>query len=324
LLACVSPNIALGPQEAQAPSTNSATSVSRPVTSNYKIGPDDEITIYAPYADDISNKRFRIEKSGDVSLPNKYVGRIHAEGLTVEELAVIIKKRLAEIIKSPEVVVRVETPKSQPVVVFGKVNSGGGTVQLEGGMTLLEVLTKVGGLANDAGSQITIQRLIENGPVPLPNAVNDERYSTAQVSVAALTNGIRPEVNIQLMPHDYISVPRADFVYIIGGVMKPGGYALNEKKVVSLIQLLGFAGGQTPTAKLKSAVIYRQLADGSHMSIEVNVADAKKLKSGKPEVMLQADDILEIPDSLVRGTVRRTFDQAVSTLTGVAIYRPFY
>src|SRR5215831_20450707 len=94
LLACVSPNIALGPQEAQAPSTNSATSISRPLSANYKIGPDDEITIYAPYADDISNKRFRIEKSGDVSLPNKYAGRIHAEGLTVEELAVIIKKRL--------------------------------------------------------------------------------------------------------------------------------------------------------------------------------------------------------------------------------------
>jgi len=219
--------------------------------------------------------------------------------------------------------VRVENPRSQPVTVFGKVNSPQ-EVQLEGGKTLLEVITKAGGFTNDAGSQIKITRLIEFGTIPLANAVNDDRVSTAQVSIEALQNFTRPEENIRLMPHDIIVVPRADIVYVIGGVMKPGGYALNENKTISLIKLLGYTGGTTQTAKVKNATIFRELPDKSHISIEVNIAEARKLKPGKPEIILQADDILDIPDSLVKGTVRRTFEQAVSSITGVAIYRPFY
>jgi polysaccharide biosynthesis/export protein len=323
LLACAQPNIALAPAGAQATSVvNVSPSIPRPSLPNYKLGPDDEIIIYAPYAEELSNKRFRIEKSGDVILPNP-VGRVYAEGRTVEELAADIAKKLAVIIRSPDVVVRVDQPRSQPVTIFGSVNTPG-EVQLEGGKTLVDVLSKAGWFRNDAGSRVKITRLIENGPIPLPNSINDQQYSIAEVSVSSLQNGTRPEENIRLLPHDVIAVPRADIVYIVGGVLKPGGYALNEMKTISLIALLGQAGGTTPTAKTKSATIFRKLPDGSHTSLEVNIVDEKKLKPGKPELMLQADDILDIPDSLVKGTVRRTFDQAVSSIIGIAIYRPFY
>jgi len=322
VLTCASPKLALGPQQEQAPSANSAPSVSRPASPNYKLGPDDVVTVYAAYAEYINGRQYRISKSGDVSFPDP-VGVIHAQGMTAENLAAEIEKRQAETIRRPDVQVKVETQASQPITVTGAVNTPT-DVQLEGGKSLLEVLTKVGWFRGDAGSKIRITRLIENGPIPLANAVNDDRYSVAEVSVKAIETGNPPEENVRLMPHDVIYVNKADLVYVIGGVIKPGGFALDERKTVSLIQLQGFFGGFTPTAKLKNAVIYRQLPDGSHMTIDVNIPEAKKLKPGKPELMLQADDILEIPDSLVRGTVRRTFEQVVSGLTGVAIYRPFY
>lgn len=322
LLACASPNIAVGPQQVQAPSTNSSPSSPRSVSPNYRLGPDDEIVIYAPYWDESSNKRFRVEKSGEILLPSP-VGRVRADSLTVDDLSEVIKKSLATIIKVPEAIVRVESPRSQPVTVVGKVNSPQ-EVQLEGGKTLLEVITKAGGFANDAGPIIRITRLMEYGPIPLSNAVNDDQLSVAEVSVASLNNLTRIEENIRLMPRDTIVVPRADIVWVIGGVVKPGGYALSERKTISLIDLWGQTGGNTPTAKVKNATIFRRLPDGSHTSIEVNIADALKLKPGKPELMLQAEDILNIPDSLMKGTLRRTFEQAVSSITGVAIYRPFY
>jgi len=298
----------------------SAASSPQQSSSNYKLGPDDEIIIYARDADDLSNKKYRIERSGDLNLPTP-LGRIYAAGMTVEELSETVAKKLSAIIKFPDVQIRVESPRSQPVLVLGAV-SAPGEVQLEGGKSLLSVLTKVGWLRNDAGSKIKITRLIENGPIPLPSAVSDERFSVAEVSVMGLQNGERPEENIQLMPHDVIAVQRADIVYVIGGIRQPGGYALNENKAISLIALLGQAHGTTPTAKLNKATLYRRLPEGNHTRIEVDISEAKKLKPGK-EIMLQANDILDIPDSLVKGTLQRTFEQAVSAITGAAIYRPF-
>src|SRR5688572_22023983 len=50
----------------------------------YVLGPNDEITILSVDATEIANRPIRIATSGDINLP--LTGRIHAAGMTVEEL----------------------------------------------------------------------------------------------------------------------------------------------------------------------------------------------------------------------------------------------
>jgi polysaccharide export outer membrane protein len=320
-LACVPWNFALAPIEGQDSAAKPSPADTRQPL-NYRLGPDDEVTIIAIHADDLSNKPFRISKSGDLNLPT--VGSIHAEGMTVEGLVTEVKERLSTLIKVPDVVINVTQFRSQPVTVYGYVASPG-EVQLEGQMTLIEVLAKRGGLSPAHGPRIQIRRQIEMGPIPLPSAVTDGQFSIAEVSALSLEKGSNPVDNIQILPHDFIFIARADFVYVIGSAMKPGAYALDDMKTINLIDLLGRVGGTAPNAAKKNATIYRKLPDGSHTSISVNIDEVKnKVKKGRPQVvMLQAEDILDIPDSYAKGAVRRTLDQALSTVTALAIYRPF-
>src|SRR5271156_2012626 len=76
LVAQNSPDNTLAPAASAAPAKPSA-------PSNSTIGPEDQLTIVALDADEIS-KTWRVNSSGDLDLP--MVGRVHAAGLTSEQL----------------------------------------------------------------------------------------------------------------------------------------------------------------------------------------------------------------------------------------------
>src|SRR5262245_21255716 len=61
-------------------------------TPEYVLGPNDELTINALEAEEISNKPVRVSVGGDLTLP--MVGRIHATGLTVQQLEKELVDRL--------------------------------------------------------------------------------------------------------------------------------------------------------------------------------------------------------------------------------------
>src|SRR5688500_1030097 len=61
---------------------------------NYVLGPNDQILIRAPGADEINEKPFRIDAEGYVNLP--LVGRVRAAGMTVQQLEADLAKRLSE------------------------------------------------------------------------------------------------------------------------------------------------------------------------------------------------------------------------------------
>jgi polysaccharide biosynthesis/export protein len=283
---------------------------------DYVLGPDDEITIFSVQAEEIANKQFRIGTSGDLNIP--LVGRVHAAGLTVEGLQDEINNRLKNYIKEPDAAISVTQSRSQPVSVFGSVAKPG-IVQLEGRKTLIEVLTLAGGLSNDAGSRIKITRMHQYGPIPLPTAKTDGDYSIAEVNANSLRDATEPQDNIQIMPNDVIAVSRADIVYVIGEVRKPGGFVLNDRKNVSLIEALARADGPGVTAAVKDARIIRPVPGSERIEIAVNL-DAV-LKGKAKDVMLQADDILYVPNSYVKGAWRKTLDTTISLTTGMLIYR---
>src|SRR5262245_43849954 len=131
---------------------------------NYVLGPGDEIVLLGVDIDEIANKPVRITTAGDINLP--MVGRVHADGMTIDQLESELVERLSKFIQHPQLGVNVTQFKSQPVNVIGYVNSPG-VIQLEGRKTLFEVLSMAGGPKPDAGYRAKITRKAEWGPIPL-------------------------------------------------------------------------------------------------------------------------------------------------------------
>ena len=74
---------------AQAPVTKPT---NPPPPAEYVLGPDDQITIQVSDVPDISGKPQRVDPNGDLRIP--MVGRIHAGGLTVDQLEAELTTRL--------------------------------------------------------------------------------------------------------------------------------------------------------------------------------------------------------------------------------------
>jgi polysaccharide export outer membrane protein len=302
-------------QPAPAPDTPA----SERVLSHYVLGPGDQITIRALEIDEISDKPVRIETSGLINLP--MAGRLKAGGLTVEQLETELVKRLKTFVQDPQVSVAISEFRSQPVSLLGSVSSPG-VHQLQGRKTLFEVLSLAGGLKPDAGHSIKITRAKEYGRIPLPDARDDStgRYSVASVSVKSVIEARNPRENIPIMPNDVISVPRAEMVYVVGAVKKSGGFVLNERENITVLQALSLAEGADKTASTKQAKILRIAAgQTSRLEIPVNV---KEILAGKAaDVSMGADDILFVPSSAARSAGVRAAEAAIQITTGLVIWR---
>jgi polysaccharide export outer membrane protein len=287
----------------------------------YVLGPDDDITIQALDADEITNKPVRIDTSGNINLP--LVGRLRAAGLTVEQLEAEIAARLRTYIQQPYVTISVTNFRSQPVSVLGAVRNPG-IHQLQGRKTLFEILSMAGGLASEAGHSVKITRQMEWGPIPLPSAATDPtgNYSIAEVKLRAIVEARNPQENILIQPHDIISVPRAELVYVVGQVRRPGGFVLNDRESISILQALAMADGLTTISSAKNARIIRSTAGENRTEIPVNLKSILEGKSS--DVALKADDILFIPTNVAKGVFISTIQTAISAATSAVIYGGMY
>jgi polysaccharide biosynthesis/export protein len=292
------------------------------VRSTYLLGPDDQVEISGRELDESANKPMRIDGDGDIQAP--LVGRVHVSGLTVQQTEQKLDDLLSTYIRDPEVAVRVAEVRSQPVSILGAVNTPG-VHQVQGQKTLLEMLALAGGIRSDAGYSIRITREVEWGCIPLPNAKIDAsgRFSVAEVDLKEIIEAQDPQDNIQVLPHDVISIPKAEMVYVIGEVKRSGGFVLGERQSISVLQALSLAEGLNGTADARHARILRLKQDANQR--EEIAVDVKNVLTGKrPDVALQGNDILFIPGSTGKRAAFRGIEAAIQTGTGLAIWRtPF-
>ena len=289
------------------------------VPSTYTLGPNDQISFLGIDADEIVNRQFRLDSDGDVSLP--MVGRLHAAGLSVRQFEETLNEHLSTYIRDPHVVVTITEFRSQPISVLGAVKSPG-TYQLQGRKTVVEVISLAGGFREDAGNSIKITRELEWGTIPLPNAGIDPlgKFSVGEVRIKEILDAKDPENNILMMPHDVITVPRGELVYVIGEVKKAGGFILSERSNMSVLQALSLAEGSQPTADTRHARILR-LEPGQEQRREIALNLRKILDGTSNDVPLQAGDILFVPGSAAKKAGVRTLEAMVQIGTGLAIWR---
>lgn len=286
--------------------------------STYVLGPDDSINIHAVEAEEI-NGTIRIDMTGNVRLP--LVGRIHAEGLTVDQFQNELVEKLSAYIKQPQISVSITEFHSQPVSIIGEVASPG-THQLQGRKTLIEMISMAGGVKDDAGAKVMITRQSKWGVIPLSSAKVDPsgQVSIAEVNLKDIMDARNPLNNIQIYPYDVITVPRAEVVYLIGEVQKPGSYILRERQSVSVLQALSMAGGPSSRAGTKNARILR-MVPGQTERTEIAVNLKKMLGGQGSDITLMPEDILFVPNNVTKNVVARTAEAALTIGTGLAVYR---
>lgn len=272
---------------------------------NYVLGPNDQVLVRAPQADEINERPFRIDADGNINLP--LLGRIRAGGMTVQELETDLVRRLREYIREPQVIITVTQFRSEPVFFVGAFKNPG-IYPLAGRRTLVEMLTAIGGLQPNASRHIKVTRRAEYGTIPLPSAIDDpeKKISTVEISMGSLRENVNPAEDILLQPYDVISVERAEMVYISGEVGRVGGIELGERDSISVAQALTQSGGFTRDANRNEVRVLRPIESTSRRAeIDVNV---KRILEGKD------NDFPLLPNDLLY--VQRSYKRAFWTVFG--------
>jgi polysaccharide biosynthesis/export protein len=297
----------LRPEDKAAPTAGSSsekTSANNAPTPNpeFKIASGDllEISIFGADFSCGSDKNYcdaRVSGSGDVVLP--LIGSVRVAGLTVAQAEQLIAKRLSqgEFYNSPQVTIMQKEYATQGISVAGEVGKPG-IYPLLGAHTLLQAISAAGGTTVKAGNDVTI---IHKDSPNLPQ----------HADLGSLAGG-----NTPLVPGDTVVVSKAGIVYVVGDVKQPSGIVM-ERSGLTVLKAIAMAQGTNPTADLKDAKILRNTPQGKQ---EIPISIRKIMFDKAPDVELQAEDILFIPNSLAKSAARRSLEAIVQTATGVAIY----
>jgi polysaccharide export outer membrane protein len=284
------------PAQSGAPASSAAAAIED--LSSLRLGAGDLLEVSVYNVPELTTKA-RVGSSGDVYLP--LIDYVHVGDLTVEEAQTMIQKRLEDggFVRSAHVTIFIDESASQGVTILGDVMKPGIYPAL-GNRKLYDLISGAGGFAATAGRRISIIRLHSQTPITvnLPRNLADDLQN-----------------NIEIMPGDTITVPRAPVIYVVGDVGHPAGFLVDNGSL-TVLQALALAGGTNRTAKIGGTRIIHKGPTGM---TETRVPLKKMLEAKAPDINLQADDILFVPLSGARVAAATGFNAAVTAATGLAI-----
>ncbi len=279
-----------------------------------KVGPNDLLWISVADCPELT-RNFRVSADGTLALPLLKQRIQVAEKFPTEIESDLTQALVAdEILVKPVVTVSVAEYRSVPVSVMGAVKHPV-TFQAVGNMTLLDALTKAEGLTLEAGSEILISKR--------PLAQQGESAALVQrIPVKGLMEEANPALNIRLSGGEEIRVPPAGRVYVVGNVKKSGAFPVQDGNDTSVMKVIAMSEGLLPYSN-KEAFIYRREA-GKGNRDEIPIQLGRILDRKAPDVRLQANDILYIPDNKGRRMTAQTIDRiagfGTSTASGLLVF----
>ena len=307
-----------GQQSPAPPSTSDLRNNQDTAHRHARLAIGDVISIRVLDLDEISEHPIRIDDNGAIELP--VAGRLIAAGKTSTQLEAEIRERLRSSLKNPSVTVTVTEFREEPVAVTGEVVSPG-IKQVHGSKSLMEVLAEAGGLKPDAGPTVRITRLRTEGPLPLPDTHIDATgmYVVGEIRIRPILAGENPAENINILPHDLVTVPAAELIYVLGEVAKPGAYELSTARI-SVLDALALAGGSARNASSSRARVLRAVAGRpGRMEFQVNL---DRILAGKArEFELQPQDIFYLPTNKTTVVSTRALEAMIGTGSSIAVFR---
>jgi polysaccharide export outer membrane protein len=237
-----------------------------PDVGEYTIGAGDIIIISVWGHGDLT-KEVVVSEKGTFSFP--LIGEVKASGLTVNGLEAKLVELLSNgYVINPNVSVRIQGYQSKTVYVLGQVRSPG-SYSLHKETSLIEIISRAGGVTDNAGWIIEVVRPSERSldkPV-IPDEAKKEEI--IRVDVEGLLGG-RPEDNIRIEGGDTIFIPPAAYYYIFGEVKRPGSYKLMRD--TTILKAVILAGGFTEKASKRRIKIRREKG-GETIKVRVKLDD---------------------------------------------------
>jgi polysaccharide export outer membrane protein len=257
-----------------------------------------EINVYG--APDLG-QRVRIDNAGNVYLP--LLDYVHLDNLSVEKAQELLEQKYKDggFLVNPHVSITIVESVSG-VSIRGQVAKPG-VYPILGSAGLLDIISAAGGLTPDAGNVITITHH-DHPDQPETITLSDDPVKNQKANVPAYQG-------------DTVLVPKAGIVYVVGEVQAPAGIALMKDTSITATKALAIVHGPGNNASLNGTFIIRKTPDGRQQNISVPLG--KILKAKAPDVTLQAEDILYVPNSTAKAVAKRSADAAIALATSATI-----
>ena len=263
------------------------------------------------------NRSIRISAEGQIRIPMlKRI--IKAEGLLPDQLEREIATALKaeQILVDPVVTVNIVEYASRPISVSGAVKKPL-TFQAIGPTNLLDAITRAEGLGEGAGPEILVSRK-QPGPDGQPISL------VQRIPVKGLIDAADPELNLKLVGGEEIRVPEVGRVYVVGNIRKPGAYPVDDASDTTVLKMLALSEGLMPYSS-NQAFIFRREAGSAGVKNEIPIELNKIMARKSPDVPLQPNDVLYVPDNrgkrITIGAIERALSFGSVTASGFLVWR---
>jgi polysaccharide export outer membrane protein len=257
---------------------------------DHKILPNDLLSI-AVYDEPELSRSVRVDVDGRIEVP-QLTEKLQAVGLMPREIEKEISSALVDgqILLHPVVAVSILEYAERSISVVGDVKMPG-QFRITSPISLLEALAKAGWVTSDAGPDV----LLTTADSPAPRKINlrDLQMSTDRSLNVTLTGGeiiSIPDAKQELAAR----FPEGPKIWITGNVGHPVVYSIANPADATVLKVMASAGGDAQNYA-KTAWVYRREGAGNRRSISISLSDIMHRKA--PDVTLQADDVLLVPDS---------------------------
>jgi polysaccharide export outer membrane protein len=203
----------------------------------------------------------------------------------------------------PTVSVLVTSYVGQDVSVLGEV-ARPGVYPFTLHHRLLDLLSAASGLSPNAGRLVNV---FHRDDMNTPHSVVLDPSGTGSAS----------EHNPELAPGDTVQVSRAGLAYVIGDVVRPGGFPVDPAQGLTVVQALSLAWGPLQNAATGKALLIREQKSGR----TITALNLKRMIHGQePDQPVHDRDILFLPDSMAKNLLNKFLESAVQSAAGVPIY----
>jgi polysaccharide export outer membrane protein len=244
----------------------------------------------------------RVTAAGTVSLP--LAGEVAVQGMDEPQAEKAIADALSAkgMLRHPQVQVLVIASVGQDLSILGEVMRPG-VYPFGVHHRLLDLLAAASGATPAAGTLAyvyhrddSVAHLVE---LDRSGASVDERH------------------NPELTAGDTVQISRAGLVYVVGDVIRPGGFTMEPGQTMTVLQAVSLAWGPSQNAALTKALLIREQGGGR----TVTSLNLKRMLRGQdPDVPIGERDILFVPDSVAKNLWNRTMESVVQSTAGVSIY----
>jgi polysaccharide biosynthesis/export protein len=271
----------------------------RPPVEPFRLGPGDTFDIEI-LGDEASPTPVTVGPDGRIYfhlLPGQMVW-----GLTLEEVRARLESGLRQYLREPRLALTLRRVESQRVWVMGRLNTPG-IYPLQGPMTLIEAISRAGGLHTSRFTGTT-EELAD-----LHHSFLVREGKFLPVNFNRLIREGDTSQNVYLRPDDFIYLPSAlsKEVYVLGAVGQPR--AVGFKDQLTLVSAVTAARGTIKDAYVRQIAIVR----GSLTEPSIAVVDYQAIVTGRQsDVPLQPRDIVYVPFTPYR-SIARYLDQILNT-----------